>query len=303
MNWVLNYAFGSLVNRLGRVGTHTGADALARTAPRRRGISSSYEERTFPFSWGLRHQQSFSASCRKSSASGHVDAERGRIVRAMARGKEPQAIQFAIAPHLRGGIWPNSSAPMTTRTKRNGPWGDALARGSRAKLSPSHVTRAGPLRRRCDHALRCLWESCQALRTRAVAIQNAHVLRPQRRLTILDRAVSIRPLDGECVAPVIEASPRLGGYDCLVPSCFVLHDHLPLSMHGNVDNSLGNVKGVKYIIPNPKVFPEIGAHAYEWEIICRYPDRRPDDPYAGEITNHYSEGRVGGWLPLPGQQP
>ena len=47
---------------------------------------------------------------------------------------------------------------------------------------------------------------------------------------------------------------------------------------------------------NPKNFPEIGPHFYEWEIIERYPDRQFG---CGELTNHTAAGRVHGWLPLP----
>lgn len=50
---------------------------------------------------------------------------------------------------------------------------------------------------------------------------------------------------------------------------------------------------------NPKNYPDLGSHYYEWEIVVRYPDSRPGDSHAGELTNHYSQGRVGGWLPLP----
>lgn len=47
---------------------------------------------------------------------------------------------------------------------------------------------------------------------------------------------------------------------------------------------------------NPKNFPDLGEHFYEWEVIQRYPDSAFQ---SGEITTHYVEGRVNGWLPLP----
>lgn len=47
---------------------------------------------------------------------------------------------------------------------------------------------------------------------------------------------------------------------------------------------------------NPKTFPDIGPHVYEWEIVQRYPDNCFNN---GSITTHYAEGRVSGWLPLP----
>jgi hypothetical protein len=47
---------------------------------------------------------------------------------------------------------------------------------------------------------------------------------------------------------------------------------------------------------NPKVYPDLGEHSYEWEVIDRYPDS-PDA--TADILTHWSAGRVTGWLPFP----
>ena len=47
---------------------------------------------------------------------------------------------------------------------------------------------------------------------------------------------------------------------------------------------------------NPKCYPDIGPHEYEWEVV----DRHPDEQFGGgTVTTHYAAGRVAGWLPLP----
>lgn len=47
---------------------------------------------------------------------------------------------------------------------------------------------------------------------------------------------------------------------------------------------------------NPRSYPEIGPHFYQWEIINRYPDMRFEN---GQLTTNWVEGRVSGWLPMP----